>query len=333
MNGLALMLLLAQDVAVHPQILEIFKPLPKSFDLEAGPAVEARVTLGRMLFFDARLSKNHDRSCNSCHDLNNFGVDGQKLSTGHKGQLGLRNAPTVYNAAPHIAHFWDGRAANLEAQAQSPILNPAEMAMTQERVLRTVSSIQPYVDLIKKSFPRDKKPLTTANVANAIGAFERRLVTPGRFDRFLMGEADALTAQQKRGLVKFFEYGCTTCHHGAAVGGSSFQRLGLVRPFPRQVDLGRFGVTHNDADRMVFRVPSLRNIARTGPYLHDGSVTDLREVVHLMGRHQLGKEIPDGDVDFIIAFLKALTGEIPAATVARPDLPPSTPRTPKPDPS
>lgn len=205
---LVLTLLAAEDVTVHPHIIDIFKPLPKTFDNAANPASEGKVTLGRMLYFDKRLSKNHDIACASCHDLQKFGVDGERFSKGHKGQRGGRNAPTVYNSGGHVAQFWDGRAADLEAQAQGPILNPVEMAMTEKRTVATVASIPAYVDLFKKAFPAEKKPVTYQNLARAIAAFERGLQTPGRFDRFLAGDAKALTNAEKRGLVKFFEYGC-----------------------------------------------------------------------------------------------------------------------------
>jgi cytochrome c peroxidase len=329
----SLALLLSQAGAEEQHIIEIFKPLPRSFENARNPGNESKVTLGRMLFFEARLSKNQDVSCNSCHDVTRYGVDGMQFSTGHKGQKGGRNAPTVYNAGDHIAQFWDGRAADLEAQAKGPILNPIEMAMNEKRVLATLRSIPQYGELFKKAFPGDKQPLTYDNVGKAIAAFERGLVTPGRFDKFIAGDKNALTAPERAGMRKFFEYGCTTCHNGAAVGGGSFQRLGLVKPFPNQKDLGRFAVTKQDTDKMVFRVPSLRNIDKTGPYMHDGAVNELKEMVRIMGRHQLGKEVADADVDAIVTFLRALTGDIPSAYVQKPELPPSTPKTPKPDPS
>lgn len=319
--------------AVDPQIVELFKPLPKSFVNDANPLSEAKVTLGRMLFYDARLSKNHDVSCNSCHDLAGFGVDGKPVSDGHRGQKGGRNSPTAYNAGGHIAQFWDGRAATLEEQAKGPIMNPVEMAMPSEkRLLATMNSIPEYVALFKKAFPGEKRPVSYDNVGKAIAAFERGLVTPGRFDAFLAGNKTALSDREKRGLHKFYEYGCTTCHNGAAVGGASFQRLGLVTPFETKDD-GRFAVTKQEGDRRVFRVASLRNIDKTGPYLHDGSVKEVSDVVKLMARHQLGKEMPAADVDAVVAFLKALTGEIPADYIKKPQLPASTARTPKPDPS
>jgi cytochrome c peroxidase len=320
--------------AVEQHILDVFTPLPARFESDKNPTTADKVALGRMLYYDTRFSRNHDLSCNSCHDLAKFGVDGKRVSDGHKGQKGDRNSPTVYNAGGHIAQFWDGRAADLEEQAKGPVLNPVEMAMPNDKhVLKTIQSIPGYVDLFKLAFPGQKNPVTYDNFGRAIGAFERGLVTPSRFDKFLSGDKKALTAREQQGLRKFFESGCTTCHNGPAVGGAAFQRLGLVKPFPHQKDLGRFKVTKQDSDKMVFRVASLRNIEKTGPYLHDGSETDLGNVVKLMGRHQLGRELPDADVAVIVEFLKALTGELPSAYIAKPELPPSGPKTPKPDPS
>jgi cytochrome c peroxidase len=324
----------APDVVVDPALLEFFKPLPARFESDANPTSEAKVTLGRMLYFDTRLSKNHDLSCDSCHGLHTFGVDNQKFSTGHKGQKGGRNSPTVYNAGDHIAQFWDGRASSLEEQAKGPVTNPVEMAMPDEkRVVATLKSIPRYVELFQQAFPGQAEPVTFDNVGNAIGAFERGLVTPGRFDKFVAGDKTALTAEEKQGLVKFAELGCTTCHNGPAVGGASFQRLGLVTPYPDESDLGRFSVTQDEGDRMVFRVPTLRNIAKTAPYFHDGSFTELEPVVKTMAKHQLGREISDEDARQVTAFLRSLTGELPTAYIQKPELPPSTPATPKPDPS
>jgi cytochrome c peroxidase len=296
---------------------------------------EAQVALGRMLFHEPRLSKNHDVSCNSCHGLSTFGVDNKALSEGHKGQKGSRNSPTVYNAAHHIAQFWDGRAATLEAQAEGPMMNPVEMAMPDaKRVEATLSSMPEYVTRFRAAFPQDGKPVTLAHAARALAAFERTLTTPSRFDRFLAGEHAALSVQEQRGLESFVTTGCTTCHNGPAVGGASFQKLGLVEAYPNLTDAGRFDATKSEDDRGYFRVPTLRNVEMTGPYLHDGSVKDLPTMVRLMGRHQLGRTFTDGEVDDLVSFLKSLTGELPPAErISAPPLPPTTKRTPKPDPS
>jgi cytochrome c peroxidase len=314
-------------------LLASFSALPASFDTELNPSTPEKVELGRMLFFDKRLSKNHDVSCNSCHDLAKYGVDGKRFSTGHKKQLGGRNSPTVFNAGGHVAQFWDGRAETLEEQAKGPMMNPVEMAMPDPaRVEATLRSIPGYVEAFKKAFPKDAEPVTLDNAAKAIGVFERGLVTPSRFDKFLRGDQKALTSKEKAGLKTFVEVGCTTCHNGAAVGGSSFQKLGLIEPYDDQSDLGRFGITKDEADRMKFRVPSLRNVAKTGPYFHHGKLTKLDDVVRTMAKHQLGKKLEAKEVGQIVAFLNALTGDLPKAYIKPPKLPPSSPSTPKPDP-
>ncbi len=315
-------------------LLASFSALPARFDTELNPSNEAKVTLGRMLFYEPRLSKNHDVSCNSCHDLARYGVDGKRFSTGHRKQLGGRNSPTVYNAGNHIAQFWDGRAETLEEQAKGPVTNPVEMAMPKpELVVETLKSIPEYVALFGKAFPQEKDPVNFDNAAKAIGVFERGLVTPSRFDKYLRGDLNALTAKEKEGLKTFVNTGCPTCHNGSAVGGSSFQRLGLVEPYPDESDLGRVGITKDEADRMKFRVPSLRNVEKTGPYFHNGKLTKLDEVVRTMGRHQLGKKLGAKEVGQIVTFLKSLSGDLPTEYIAAPKLPASTDKTPKPDPT
>jgi cytochrome c peroxidase len=328
----------AEEAAAPPNpeldLVASFSALPASFDSELNPATEPKVSLGRMLFYDPRLSKNHDVSCNSCHDLARFGVDGKRFSTGHKKQLGGRNSPTVYNAGAHVAQFWDGRAETLEDQASGPMMNPVEMAMPDAaRVVATLKSIPAYVEAFQKAFPGEADPVTVPNAAKAIGAFERGLVTPSRFDQYVKGNLKALTRVEKAGLKTFVEVGCTTCHNGAAVGGTSFQKLGLVEPYPDESDLGRFGITKDEADRMKFRVPSLRNVEKTGPYFHNGALTKLDEVVRSMARHQLGQKLSKAQVTSIVAFLKALTGDLPTAYIQKPELPKSAQATPKPDPT
>ena len=293
-----------------------------------------QVKLGQKLFFEKRLSKNHDISCNSCHDLATFGVDGKATSEGHKGQKGNRNAPTVFHAAGHVAQFWDGRAATLEEQASGPMMNPVEMAMPgDKRVLATLNSIPQYVAEFKAAFPAEKKPVSVGNAARAIAAFERKLLTTARFDKFLAGDEKALTDQERRGLELFASSGCTTCHNGPSVGGTSFQKLGVMEDYPTE-DKGRFAVTKNEEDLRKFRVPTLRNVEKTGPWFHDGSIKELPEAVRLMAKHQLGMTFSDAEVDDIVAFLKSLTGDLPGSELLTPPaLPPSTASTPKPDPT
>lgn len=324
----------AEKFVFDEDVLVFFQALPAVETPPEGSAREAQVNLGRMLYYDTRLSKNHDLSCNSCHLLDQYGVDNQKTSPGHKGQLGARNSPTVYNARFYIAQFWDGRAADLADQAKGPVLNPVEMAMpSEEHVVKVLESIPGYVEAFKKAFPEDKNPVTYQRMAEAIGAFEEGLLTPSRFDAFLAGDRSALTEAEQAGLMKFAELGCTTCHNGPAIGGSSFQRIGQVLPYDDESDLGRFDVTKQAPDRLVFKVPSLRNITKTGPYFHNGRFDDLHEAVRTMAKHQLGKNLSAEEIGSIIAFLESLSGELPKNYIAKPELPPSGPNTPQPDPS
>ncbi len=314
--------------------ISLFKPLPAEMPSSSNPITPEKVTLGRMLYFEKRLSKNHDISCNSCHDLAKYGVDNEPTSPGHKGERGGRNSPTSYNAAGHIAQFWDGRAADVEAQAKGPVLNPIEMAMPSEAaVLATLKSMPGYVDAFKAAFPGEADPVTYDNFAKAVGAFERKLVTPDRFDKFLAGDKTALTNLEQRGMTLFVTTGCATCHNGTYVGGAMYQKLGLVKPWPKLEDVGRSEITKNEGEKYFFKVPSLRNIAKTGPYLHDGSVKDLRTMVSMMAEYQLGRTLEASDVDAIVAFLESMTGDLPADYIKAPELPKSTATTPKPDPS
>jgi len=311
----------------------MFGALPTEMLAEGRELSDARIALGRMLYYDARLSKNHDVSCNTCHDLATWGVDHAPTSTGHKAQKGGRNAPTTYNAAMHIAQFWDGRAKDVEDQAKGPPLNPIEMAMADAGAVETTfRSIPGYAEPFKTAFPGEEQPVTFDNLAVAIGAFERKLVTPDPFDKWLGGDDAAMTAEQKAGLQTFMDVGCTTCHGGKALGGMMYQKLGLVKPY-ETADRGRAALTGNDAEAFMFKVPSLRNIAKTGPYLHDGSIATLDESIRLMGSYQLGKDLTDEQVNSIATFFDALTGPIPTEYIAKPELPADGPATPAADPS
>lgn len=318
--------------AVDPAALELFGILPEVMESKTNPVTEEKVALGRMLYYEKRLSKSQQISCNSCHMLDNYGVDGQPTSDGHMGKLGDRNSPTVYNAAGHFVQFWDGRAESVEEQAKGPVMNPVEMAMPAETVVIAVLKSMPeYVDAFKKAFPEESEPVTFDNTAKAIGAFERKLVTPSRWDRFLQGDQAALTDEEKAGFNEYTSAGCQTCHAGTYVGGNLFQKLGLVKPWPDTSDTGRERVTKSGADRMVFKVPSLRNIEKTAPYYHNGKVATLEEAVSTMAEYQLGRVLTNKQVRAIVAWLRSLTGDIPAAYVQEPQLPKSTARTPKPD--
>jgi len=303
---------LAESVGVAPSVMQFFGPLPKNMNLADAPATPEQISLGKKLFFETKLSKDGTLSCNSCHGLETFGVDNRSFSLGVEGQLGGRNAPTVLNAAGHRTQFWDGRAANVEEQAKGPILNPVEMAMdSPKQVIGLLSIDSEYPKMFAAAFPQEAKPLNWDNLARAIGAFERQLVTPSRWDAFLAGDGAALTDPEKKGFKTFVDTGCFGCHNGPFMGGQIFMKLGLVNPWPNQEDPGREAITGEKGHRMVFKVPSLRNVAKTGPYFHDGSVDTLEEAVQLMSHHQRGIDLNENEVKSIVAFLGSMTGESP----------------------
>lgn len=301
----------------------IFGVLPEEATSARNPTSEEKVALGRMLYYDPRLSKDQDVSCNSCHPLDRFGVDGQTTSPDHRGRRGERNAPTVYNAALNVAQFWDGRAADVEDQVKAAVLNPNEATTPEDsQVLVVLNAIPAYAPLFAAAFPDEDDSISIDNVARALGAFERGLSTPSRFDAFLEGEETALNELEIRGLQSFFSAGCIQCHVGPALGGISFQKLGRNEPYPTD-DPGRFEVTRRERDRFFFKVPSLRNVAETGPWFHDGGVESLAEAVHLMSRHQLGRELSPEQVAPIVAFMGSLTGAVDPVYIEPPVLPAS----------
>lgn len=314
----------------------LFEEIP--FEPELPPGVSANgalVELGKQLFFDPRLSASHAISCASCHNLSLGGADAMQASIGHGWQRGNRNSPTVLNAVFNTAQFWDGRAKDLEEQAGGPVVNPVEMAMLAKDVPGQIKSIPGYVPLFKSAFEKDADPITLPNIQKAIAAFEATLITPGSpFDRFLAGEAGALTAAQKQGLRLFIEKGCAACHAGRNMGGSSYAPFGLVEVPDARLrppgDKGRFAVTRLQDDAYSFKVPSLRNIALTAPYFHSGAIWDLKEAVLIMGRTQLGEALTDPEAEQITGFLTSLTGQQPK--VAIPTLPPSGAQTRRPVP-
>ena len=308
---------------ITADMLKIFGTLPEEATPTEYEMSDPLIDLGRMLYYEPRLSINGNMSCNTCHGLNNYGMDGLRFSFGHSGNPVGRNAPTVYNAALHVTQFWDGRAADVEEQAKGPILAGGEMGMpSAEFVVDVLKSVPDYLPYFEAAFPDDPDPITYDHVGQAIGAFERRLLTPGRFDKFLAGDETALTEREQAGLLLFIQTGCTACHSGPALGGRMYAKLGAQEPYTTN-DPGRFAVTGNENDMHSFKVPSLRNIAVTGPYLHDGSIPTLETMVQLMVRHQLGKELTSEQVDDMVTFLRALTGELPAEYTTEPELPPS----------
>ncbi|MDD5328466.1 MAG: cytochrome-c peroxidase [Sulfuricella sp.] len=290
----------------------------------------ALAELGKKLYFDTRLSKSGFISCNSCHNLSMGGTDNLKTSIGHNWNKGPINAPTVLNSSMNVAQFWDGRAKDLKAQAGGPIANPGEMASTHELAVDVLQSIPGYVSEFKTVFGSDK--VTIDEVTKAIAAFEETLVTPNsRFDKWLRGDKKALNASETAGYRLFKDSGCVACHNGPAVGGNSFQKMGVVAPYKSSSPAeGRVAVTGKDADRFNFKVPTLRNVELTYPYFHDGEAATLRDAVDTMGRLQLGKKFTDGENAQIVAFLKTLTGDQPSFKL--PLLPPSSDTTPHPQP-
>lgn len=304
---------------------EPIKPIPA-----AKVTDPALVELGKKLFFDPRLSKSGFISCNSCHNLSMGGSDNLKTSIGHNWKQGPINSPTVLNASLNIAQFWDGRAKDLQAQAAGPIDNPGEMGSTHGLAVEVLQSIPAYATDFKKSFGTDK--IVIAQVTKAIAAFEETLVTPNaRFDKWLAGDKKALSSNELAGYQLFKDSGCVACHNGPAVGGSSYQKMGVVTPYKTSNPAeGRFAVTGKDADRFNFKVPTLRNVEMTYPYFHDGAANTLTEAVDTMGRIQLGKKFTVNENASIVAFLKTLTGDQPNFKL--PALPPSSDTTPLPQP-
>lgn len=324
------------EEALMTRAREIFKPIPASPPaLPGNEATPAKIELGKMLYFEPRLSASHAISCSSCHNIGLGGADTQSTSLGHRWQHGGRNAPTVLNAVFNTAQFWDGRAKDLEQQAGGPIVNPVEMASPPAHVVEQLEGIPGYRDAFAKAFPGQHDPITAANVAKAIAVFEATLITPNApFDRYIEGDAKALSPAQKEGLALFMDKGCAACHNGINVGGGMYAPFGVVaKPgadlLPKG-DKGRFAVTRSPGDAYVFKVPTLRNITLTAPYFHTGLVWDLRQAVGVMGASQLGAELSTEEIDRITAFLGTLTGDQPKVTA--PILPPSVAATSRPRP-
>ena len=308
-------------VEINRDTLKIFGTLPEEATPTDYEMSDELIDLGRMLYYEPRISATGNMSCNTCHGLNNYGIDGLRFSLGHTGNPVGRNSPSVYNAALHVSQFWDGRAATVEEQAKGPILASGEMGMPSgDKVVEVLKSVSGYLPYFEAAFPGEDDPINYDNVGTAIGAFERRLITPGRFDEYLAGDDTALTEREKAGLALFMGIGCIGCHNGPALGGNSYAALGSLEPYTTN-DPGRYVVTGNEAEKFVFKVPSLRNVAVTGPYLHDGSIPTMESMVQLMVRHQLGRELTVDEVDTMVVFLRSLTGELPSDYTAEPQLP------------
>ncbi len=299
------------------EAMKLFGVLP----MPAADSInQAAIDLGRMLFHDPRLSVDGETSCNSCHNLMAYGISPQN-------QAGGRNIPTVYNSHLNIAQNWDGSAEDLKTQARESILSTKKMSMDSEGSLVTRIAVIPgYTDQFEAAFPDDEIALNLDNIAAAIASFEAGLLTPGRFDDFMQGNLNALTSPELHGLELFIQSDCGDCHNGPALGGRMFQKAGLTKPFTTN-DPGRFAVTGNEEDRGVFKVPGLRNVSRTAPYFHDGSVMRLVDAIQLMGEHQLGTQFTAADLASIAMFLESLTGTPDATYIATPDLPAEPTRT------
>jgi cytochrome c peroxidase len=318
-----------QKAALLQQARTLFERLPADYADPQHPATPERVKLGRALFFDPRWSVDRNVSCATCHQPALYGADALPKSIGVKGRQHLRNAPTVLNTAGHVSANWRGDRKDVEDQAIAAAIGQVSTGYSEHAAwIAQIESIGGYRTMFRHAFPGQASPITPLNLSMAIGAYERTLVTPAPFDAYLDGDASALAPQARKGLETFIKSGCVTCHSGAGVGGAMYQKFGLHMEYwkatgSKEIDKGRFDVTKNEADLHVFKVPSLRNVAMTAPYFHDGSVATLSDAVKVMAATQLGKNLGDHEVQNIVAFLKSLTGTLPEDFVTVPMLPPS----------
>jgi cytochrome c peroxidase len=317
------------DGALLNQAKEYFGPLPRAMASEKNPLTPEKVALGKMLFYETRVSVDGTVSCARCHPMGLYAADGLKKSVGNNCQVNPRNAPTVLNAAGQISQHWTGNRTDVEDQAKQALIGPPSFGMpSYEAAEEKLKGIKGYAPLFVKAFPREKNPVNVGNFALAIGAFERTLVTPSRFDAFLKGDPAALADAQKRGLKTFMETGCAACHSGPYLGGQAYQEFGMVEPYwqytkSKDIDEGRFAVTKNEGDKYVFKVAALRNVEMTSPYFHDGSVDRLHDAVWIMGKVQSARSLGDQQIEDIILFIKSLTGPIPDDLLRIPLLPPA----------
>ena len=317
----------AQDTDLRTQAAAIFKPLPNTMMSPDNAITPEKVALGRMLFFETRVSKDGTVSCARCHLPWLYGTDGLQKPIGAEHRVNPRNAPTVLNAALQISAHWRGDRKSVEDQATQALVGPPSFGNpSYEAAMARIKAIAAYPPLFAKAFPKEADPVTPENWGKALGAYERTLVTPSPFDRYLAGDESALGPDAKVGLREFMQTGCITCHNGVGVGGGMYQKFGLVEDYWKATgsptpDKGRFDVTKDPADMYVFKVPSLRNVAMTPPYFHDGSVATLTDAVRVMGRVQLGRALTDEQVARIVAFLQSLTGRLPEGFASSPVLP------------
>jgi cytochrome c peroxidase len=306
---------------------QIFGPLPQVMLSEKNPVTPEKVKLGAMLFYETRISVDGTVSCARCHPISLYAADGLKKSIGNNCRVNPRNAPTILNAAGQISAHWIGNRTDVEDQARQSVIGPSSFGMpSYEAVEKKLKEIKGYAPLFEKAFPGEKDPVNIDNFSKAVGAFERTLVTPSRFDSFLKGDIAALNEQEKRGLKTYMETGCVMCHFGPYVGGQVYQKFEIFEPYWKYtknepIDEGRYVATKNEADKYVFKVPIHRNIEKTAPYFHDGSVDKLQDAVWIMGKTELGKDLNKTQVEEIVTFLKALTGKIPENVLKVPLLP------------
>ncbi len=317
----------SDDSSLLEKAKQFYGPLPAVMKSENNPVTPEKVRLGRILYYEDRISVDGTISCAKCHPFSHYAVDGLKISVGNSCKPNPRNDPTTFNAADQISEHWIGNRTSVEDQAKQALVGPPSFGMSSyeavEKILRGIAGYQP---LFKAAFPEDGQPVTVDNFAKAVGAFERTLVTPAPFDAFLKGNTAALSEAEKDGLKTFLDTGCMACHNSPYVGGQMYQKFGIYEPYwkytkSQKIDEGRYAVTKNDPDKYVFKVPVLRNVAMTAPYFHDGSVGRLEDAVIIMAKVQLGKDLDEKQAGAIAAFLNSLTGEIPEDALKVPVLP------------
>lgn len=315
----------AEDSALWVRAQGFFKQLPAVAESESNKITDAKVRLGQVLFYDPRISKSGKSSCNSCHNLSSWGVDNVPASADSLDNPTRRNAPTVLNAALHNMQFWDGRALTIEEQAGKPILNQEELAVPHLGFLvNRLRNDSMYRMLFNAAFPGEMIPISYTNLQKAIGAFERTLLTPSRFDGYMAGDLKSLTAEERKGLAMFMDVGCASCHNGVGVGGSTMQRFGIFTDFrtltrSRIDDEGRLSITGDHSEKDKFKVPGLRNVDKTYPYFHDGSIVSLDSSVKIMAKTELNRDLRAEEVRAIISFLQTMTGDIRADAKKAPE--------------
>jgi cytochrome c peroxidase len=316
----------SDDADLLKDARSLFQPLPKDMATAEFPVTPERVLLGRMLFFDPRISADGTGSCVRCHQPALYGADGLPKSVGVHDKPLPRNSPTVFNAGLYTSEHWDGRFANVEAQAKSALLGPGFGNPDFPTAMARVKAIPGYGAMFQQAFPGEAEPVSEDNWGKAIGAYERTLVSPSRFDHYLAGKSDALSTAERKGLRTFIDTGCVECHKGSGLGGLGFRKFGVVSDYwqltgSQDIDKGRFVLTNEPADLYKFKVAGLRNVAMTPPYFHDGAVDTLPKAVHIMAKVQLDTDLSDQEVNEIVTFLGSLTGTLPEGFERAPVLP------------